>query len=114
MYLASNKLYVYDWDTAKQQMPILHDLFHFVYHSGIFLQKATVNKIQQQINQALQAAPMKEYTRKYRVNNAFHHQLYLLYTASRSLKRHLTNPEKNSSDQKVLKVCHEALKQLEV
>lgn len=109
MYLSQNKLYVYDWDLAQQQMPVLHDLFHFVYQSGIFIQKISAPKIHLQIIQALETSPMKVFIDKYQVNTTFHHQLYLLYRVSQDLKRYLTNTEAVPSQFRLINVWNNAL-----
>lgn len=38
MYLGPDRLHVYDWELAER-LPLLHDVFHFIFQSGVMVKK---------------------------------------------------------------------------
>jgi hypothetical protein len=49
MYLSENKIHLYDWELSARQ-PILFDAFHFIFQSGILIEKIPFIKIWERIN----------------------------------------------------------------
>ena len=44
MYVSDKKLHVYDWELSARQ-PLLYDAFHFVFQSGILIERASFDTI---------------------------------------------------------------------
>jgi aminoglycoside phosphotransferase (APT) family kinase protein len=51
MYCDEQRLYVYDWEMARNGMPMLFDLFHFTYQSLILQQRKGYAEVKDTINQ---------------------------------------------------------------
>jgi len=40
-YQDAKKIYVYDWELSHNEMPLLHDLFHFVIQGAVYSSNAS-------------------------------------------------------------------------
>ena len=45
MYESGGRLHVYDWELAREGMPLFHDLFHFAMQSGVMAEKKPYRSI---------------------------------------------------------------------
>ncbi|NNC95632.1 MAG: hypothetical protein HKN92_08725, partial [Chitinophagales bacterium] len=52
-YASEDKIYVYDWEFSKSNTPMLFDLFHFVFQSGVLLKRQDYAEIKSEIDIAL-------------------------------------------------------------
>jgi len=111
MYHTSRQLYVYDWELAQDSLPLLYDLFHFVYQSGILLQRLPYDRIRHQLEQALQAPQMQEVISTYKVDVDYLHRLYLLHLVSYYLRIYVDEPSVHVQVQWLLDTWEQALKQ---
>jgi len=93
MYCDEQRLYVYDWEMAKNGIPMLFDLFHFSYQSVILLQKKSYKEVHQSIQQWLQQPLVLHLIQKYRIHVPTHHALYLLFNVSFYLRQYLNEKE---------------------
>ncbi len=89
MYRGAKQLHVYDWEMAREEMPLLFDAFHFVFQSGILIKRQAWKEIAQDLNK-LKTSPEVQYLQaQYNFDFAEHLQFYLLYTVSYYLSRYL-------------------------
>jgi thiamine kinase-like enzyme len=56
MYAASKKLHLYDWEMSER-LPVLYDAIHFIFQSGILINRLPFSKINEQIS-ALKSSSM--------------------------------------------------------
>ena len=78
-----NKLAVIDWELAKPGMPMLFDLFHFVFQSKILVERQNYKNIYQTIEQIISKnTVIKELVEKFDIDIKLNFRLYLLYNIS--------------------------------
>ncbi len=82
MYVEGDQLHLYDWELAFDQMPLLFDLFHFIFQTGVLLTNANYSQIKKQINDLLTWPSVKALIGKYEIDVEKHYQLYLLINVS--------------------------------
>lgn len=93
MYCDEQRLYVYDWEMAKNGIPMLFDLFHFSYQSVILQQQKSYAEVRENINVWLKQPIVMHMIQKYRINVHLHHALYLLFNVSFYLRQYLNEKE---------------------
>ena len=93
MYMDSNRLYVYDWELAKNGIPMLFDLFHFVFQSQVLLHRKDFTDIKENIKQVLQAPLAQSLCHKYDINTNLHYKLYLLFNISYYMRIYMNEKE---------------------
>lgn len=93
MYCDEQRLFVYDWEMARNGIPMFFDLFHFTYQSTILRQRRNYPAVKNQIDQWSQQPMAQKLIQTHRINLALHQQLYLLFTASHYLRQYLGEKE---------------------
>jgi thiamine kinase-like enzyme len=93
MYCDEQRLYVYDWEMARNGIPMLFDLFHFSYQSVILQQQKSYQEVKANINNWLKQPIVMHMIQKYRINIQLHHALYLLFNVSFYLRQYLNEKE---------------------
>ena len=93
MYCDDQRLYVYDWEMARNGIPMLFDLFHFSYQSVILQQQKSYKEVKININEWLKQPIVMHMIQKYRINVQLHHALYLLFNVSFYLRQYLNEKE---------------------
>lgn len=89
MYSDGNRLYVYDWELAGSSMPMLMDLFHFIFQSQVLLFRNEFSDIKRSINTALSKPLTEKLVNKYSINAQLHYKLYLLFNISYYLRLYI-------------------------
>ena len=91
MYVSESRMYVFDWEYMQESLPLLYDLFYFIYHTHLVYHKGKANKIQDALQQFFQHPKLKEIVDQYQIDPALYHKLYLMidipYLLVRELKR---------------------------
>ena len=93
MYCDDQRLYVYDWEMARNGIPMLFDLFHFSYQSVILQHQKSYTEVKANINNWLKQPIVMHMIQKYRINVQLHHTLYLLFNVSFYLRQYLNEKE---------------------
>ena len=93
MYCDDQRLYVYDWEMARNGIPMLFDLFHFSYQSVVLQQQKSYKEVKVNINIWLIQPIVMHMIQKYRINVQLHHALYLLFNVSFYLRQYLNEKE---------------------
>ena len=93
MYCDDQRLYVYDWEMARNGIPMLFDLFHFSYQSVILQHQKSYKEVKANINLWLKQPIVMHMIQKYRINVQLHHALYLLFNVSFYLRQYLNEKE---------------------
>ncbi len=93
MYMDSNRLYVYDWELAKNGIPMLFDLFHFVFQAQVLLHRNNFSEIKENIKNVLQTPAAQNLTHKYSIDTTLHYKLYLLFNISYYMRIYINEHE---------------------
>lgn len=82
LFLTDNKIHVYDWELANQRFPILFDVFHFIFQSGVLIQKIEFEAIKKQIEEVRNNSMTHKLCGDLNIDFEEHLQFYLLYNIS--------------------------------
>lgn len=89
MYLTDFHVHAYDWELAKEQMPLLFDCFHFLFQTGILIRSFSWTEISQQFESLRQSPFISRLTKKHSIDFDIYVKSYLLYTISSYLPRYI-------------------------
>ncbi len=83
IFITSNKLSVYDWEMAESQMPLLFDLFHFHFQTGVFVTQAPFQEIKATIYQTCAHPKIQEIINLYEIDVEIYLKLYILKSVTK-------------------------------
>lgn len=86
MYLAEDRLCVYDWELASLHRPMLYDFFHFIFQTHILIKRSSFKVISEAVNEMKQHPAIRKLIGKYDIDFDLHYQLYLLFNCSYYIK----------------------------
>lgn len=109
MYVAPKKLEVYDWEMAASQMPLLFDLFHFHFQTGVLVDHISFAEIKANIRKACAHPKMQSLLLVYGVDVALYLQLYVLKSAAKYVVEFQNQPALNTQNEWLLDALKEAL-----
>ena len=89
MYAGEKKLYVYDWELARRDAPVLFDVIHFIFQREVMINKSSIEKIEAEIRKAFDQPALKELIRIFNIDTELHYRLYLMSTISYYLNIYL-------------------------
>jgi hypothetical protein len=93
MYCDINRLYVYDWELSSNGIPMLFDLYHFIFQSEALIHRNNYVAIKHNIHDALHMDSVKRISSRYHIDTELHYRLYLLFTISYYLRLYMTEKE---------------------
>lgn len=93
MYCDEQRLYVYDWELAKNGIPMLFDLFHFTFQSVILQQRKSYKQVKENISRWQAMPTAGNIIHKYAIQPQLHFRLYLLFTVSYYLRQYIAEKE---------------------
>ena len=82
MYVSENKLHLYDWELSQKRVPILFDLFHFIFQSNVLLKRKGFKDIKVEIDAALNNPIIQKLIKTYDIDVNLQYKLYLLLNVS--------------------------------
>ncbi|RII27939.1 MAG: hypothetical protein CXR31_06880 [Geobacter sp.] len=82
MFVGLEKLHIYDWELAREDVPILFDYFHFVYQSNILSGNNNIDTITQTLLETSKCHEMADLVASLNINYDLVHALYLCHTVS--------------------------------
>ena len=89
MFVDSEKIYVYDWELARVEFPVLYDLFHFIFQSSTLIKHQKGKAIHQEILALQKNDLVQKLQNDLSFDFKWHWQFYLVYTASYYLPLYL-------------------------
>ncbi len=111
MYCDDQRLYVYDWELARNGIPMLFDLFHFTFQSTILQQRKGYDEVMKNICNWQQTPLIKQLVYKYKINSLLHFNLYLLFNVSYYLRQYINEKELLVQSQWMMDAWLEALEE---
>jgi thymidylate kinase len=78
MFTSENTLYLFDWESAKKEIPLLYDFFHFHFQKGILIDRKNFPEILVEIHNNLQKPEMQSIVAQYKIDIRIHMALYLV------------------------------------
>ena len=112
LFVPSNqqKLAVIDWELSKPGIPMLFDLFHFVFQSKILVERVNYKNIYQSVEQIVsENVVIKEFVEEFEIDVKLHFRLYLLHNISYYLNIYQKQPNLHMQVNWLTAVWKEAL-----
>jgi hypothetical protein len=81
-----SRLYKYNWETSDCGIPMLTDLFHFLFLPITLLANQDFKAIKRNMEIALNHSGCKSIIAKYRINVDLHYRIYLLFSITHYLR----------------------------
>lgn len=108
-----NRLYKYGWEFSAEGMPMLIDVFHFIFQTQFALSKEKTSGIKKNLHDALQNQSVKEIIDKYGIDIALHYKLYLLFSISHYLRICINQNILYAKKERILNIWNDALEEFE-
>ncbi len=109
MYLSDKALHVYDWELAREAMPLLYDAFHYLYQTGVLLLQQPYYRIKRELLRAYRLPGMDRLLRQNGLDFEAQHRLYLLHMISYYLRIYMDEPEVHMQVHWLLETWEDAL-----
>lgn len=110
MYCDERRSLVFGWETARNGIPVLFDIFHHLYVSAIGETGESWPTVEKSMAELESDSLLKQLQQKYRINLALHHRLYLLFTVAAGLRTIMMKPWRNETDTRLLRLWNDALR----
>jgi hypothetical protein len=113
MFVAEEKIHLYDWGNFKDTAPFLFDLFHFHFETGVHLKKWSFERTYEKIKTAIdENKKLHSMIVSYSISVKEYLRLYLVYIVSEKLALQIATKRKlNSIQLGQLSVWNAALKE---
>jgi len=82
MYINHKKLYIYDWELSKEAMPVLFDLFHYIFQSEVMISRSDYMHVKNEIERVLGLISTKRLIKQLDVDINVNFIFYLMYISS--------------------------------
>ena len=82
MYINHEKLYIYDWELSKEAMPVLFDLFHYIFQSEVMINRSDYMHVKNEIERVLGLISTKQLIKQLDVDINVNFIFYLIYISS--------------------------------
>ncbi len=112
MYCDEQRLYVYDWELARNGIPMFFDLFHFTFQTTVLRHQKDFPVIKKAIAAWTETNLVKQLLFKYKINLDLHLRLYLLFTVSYYLRQYINEPELLTQSKWMMNVWSQALEEM--
>jgi len=82
MYLTDTTLHIYDWELSHNALPILFDLFHYIFQSEILINHSDYSRVKNEIERVLKLSSTRALIEKFNVDVGMSFVFYVLYISS--------------------------------
>jgi hypothetical protein len=112
MYLSKEKLHLFDWELSENEMPLMYDLFHYVFQVNIMIRHRSYQEIQDALQNVLKMKNIQLMLKKYDIDFNKNYTFYLLYTISYYLNKYANQNKLHDQVFWMLKVWDVAISDL--
>ncbi len=89
MYLGRSGLYLYDWELAQCELPLLVDAFHFIFQTGILIHRHSWSQLKTQLAVLRSSDWVQRWQRRGPLDFDWHLKFYLLFISTHYLPQYL-------------------------
>jgi thymidylate kinase len=108
-YSKDNKMFVYDWEFCRLEMPVLFDLFHYVIQGKVFSAASSAGELQAALDNLLSEPGRARFLREQGLDAGFYLQLYLLFNGAYYLEVYLEQEVLHKEGYRLLSMWSELL-----
>ena len=112
MYLTKEKIHVYDWEMSSVDMPLLYDVFHYVFQNNILIKQNKYESIQNELDQINQNPIVKDLVANCSIDWSLHYAFYLAYVTSYYLPLYISQQDLHMQAHWLIDVWADALEAL--
>jgi thymidylate kinase len=109
MYVGNEKIQVYDLEQSSNEVPLLNDLFHFHFQSGVLSKRIAVKKIRENIKEACADEQIAKIINTFKIDVDVYFKLYLLKAAAINLTAYQQQKKLSLQHQWLLNAYEEML-----
>ena len=88
MYV-NEKLYLFDWELSQDNMPLLFDLFHFVFQSEVMIKHTTYNNLVNELKRIVGMKNIQKLFESFQIDVNNNYLFYLSYNISYYLNKYI-------------------------
>jgi hypothetical protein len=88
MYSSNSVLHLFDWELSQDAMPLMFDLFHFVFQSEIMIKKTTYTEISDVLDKLVGMESTQKLMRDYSVDANKNYIFYLISNVTYYLNKY--------------------------
>lgn len=111
MYITKNKLYVYDWELANQNTPLLFDFFHYIFQQGVLVKHKKHEMIKQDLVNFLESKELRQIISKYKIDFNEYYGYYLFINISYYALKYATQKDLHVQAYWLIDVWNDALEE---
>ena len=112
MYLSKEKLHLFDWELSENEMPLMYDLFHYVFQANIMIRHRSYQEIHDALQNVLKMKNIQLMLKKYDIDFNKNYTFYLVYTISYYLNKYANQNKLHDQVFWMLKVWDAAISDL--
>lgn len=109
MFIANNKLNIYDWELANPFRPLGFDLFHFIIQQGVLVEQKNWKQIKSEIEKQINCEAFSQLSKFKNENIQEYLKLYLIFNTAYYLKLYTNQPVWHTQVNWLLNVWNDAL-----
>jgi len=110
MYCEERRSLVFGWETARNGIPVLFDIYHHFYVTAVNEADVAWPAVEKALQELENESLFKQLQHTYRINLTLHHRLYLLFTASAGLRTIMMKSWRNETDVRLLRLWKDSLR----
>lgn len=92
MYESNEKLYLLDWELSQENIPLLFDIFHFIFQSEIMIKKTEYAGVLKALKALVNMQDIKSIKKRYDIDLNVNYMLYLIYNILYYLQKYIQQP----------------------
>lgn len=112
MYLSKEKLHLFDWELSENEMPLMYDLFHYVFQANIMIRHRSYQEIHDALQNVLKMKNIQLMLKKYDIDFNKNYTFYIVYTISYYLNKYANQNKLHDQVFWMLKVWDAAISDL--
>lgn len=85
MYVGKKNLFVYDWEQSQSEVPLLYDLFHFHFQTGVLSKRISFQEIKINIWNACKNEKITDLIKTYGIEIDIYFKMYLFQTITNNV-----------------------------
>ena len=89
MYSANHVLHLFDWELSQSEMPLLYDLFHFIFQSEVMIKRSNYTVIYDEITKLITMKRVEGLLREFKIDLNKSYIFYLVYTITYYLDKYI-------------------------
>lgn len=109
MYISNDVLHLFDWELSQDDMPLMFDLFHFVFQSEVMIKQRKYTEIFNELNKLIKMKNTQNLIDSYNVDFNKNYMFYIIYNVTYYLTKYIQQKDLHEQVFWLLDVWEEAI-----